>query len=362
MAQNPGMKSLLPLLLRLVRADHAALARQVEYLVVENRMLRDQISGSVRLTDRERARLVRFGLPVGPALRDLISIVKYDTFRRWARGVKRKRQKTKRPPGRPRTAASVEELVVRLARESGWGYARILGELRKLGIKSVSHTTVRNILKRHGIEPAPERRDPLWETFLKRHAETLWACDFFTARVLTARGMRPAWVLAFIHVKTRRVIVTKATFRPGGQWTADAAACLAGEVQKRGMPKPTVVVRDNDSKFGEPFDTELADQGIKAERLPIRAPLCNSHMERWIQSLRRECLDHFIPVGLKHLDHLVSEYLEHYHLERPHQGLGNRLLGDRQRAGHDPPADEGEVVCRVRLGGVLRHYERWRAA
>ncbi len=356
------MMSLLPLLLRLVQADHAALARQVEYLVVENRLLRAQIDGPVRLSERERGRLVRFGTAVGPALKDLISIVRYDTFRRWARGVKRKSRKAKRPPGRPRTAAWVEELVVRLARESGWGYTRILGELRKLGVKSVSHGTVRNILKRHGVEPAPDRRDPLWDTFLRRHAETLWACDFFTTKVLTSRGLRPAWVLAFIHVRSRRVIVTKATFRPTRRWTADAAACLADEVEKQGMPKPTIVVRDNDGKFGGEFDAELAEQGIQGEALPIRAPLCNAHMERWIQSLRRECLDHFIPVGLKHLDHLVSEYLEHYHLERPHQGLGNRLLVDRQAAGHDPPRDEGEVVCRVRLGGVLRHYERRRAA
>jgi putative transposase len=232
------MKSLLPLLLRLVRADHAALARQVEYLVVENRMLRQQIEGPVRLTDRERSRLVRFGTAVGPALKDLIRIVRYETLRRWARGVKRKSRKAKRPPGRPRTAASVEKLVVRLARESGWGYTRILGELGKLGIKSVSHTTVRNILKRHGIEPGPERKDPLWETFLRRHAETLWACDFFTANVLTARGMRPASVLAFIHVKTRRVIVTKATFRPTRHWTADAAACLAEAVGSGVCPGP----------------------------------------------------------------------------------------------------------------------------
>ena len=354
--QNRGMASLLPLL-RLVRADHAALARQVEYLVIENRMLRDRIDGPIRLTERERARLVRFGVAVGPALKDLISIVKYDSFRRWVRGVKRKGRKAKRPPGRPRTAAWVEELVVRLARESGWGYTRILGELRKLGIGSVSHTTVRNILKRHGIEPGPERRDPLWETFLRRHAETLWACDFFTANVLTARGMRPASVLAFIHVKTRRVITTEATFRPTRRWAADAAACFAGAVGEQGLSSPAIVVRDNDSKFGELFDDELAADGIKAERLPIRAPLCNAHMERWMQSLRKECLDHFVPVGLRHLDHLVSEYLEHYHLERPHQGLGNRSL-----TGHDPPGEDGEVVCRVRLGGVLRHYERRSAA
>tara|TARA_R110000782_G_scaffold20675_3_gene55785 strand:- start:18500 stop:19135 length:636 start_codon:yes stop_codon:yes gene_type:complete len=208
------MKSLLPLLLRLVRADHAALARQVEYLVVENRLLRARIDGPVRLTDRERARLVRFGVAVGPALKDLISIVKYDSFRRWTRGVKRKRRRAKRPPGRPRTPASVEALVVRLARETGWGSARILGELRKLGVRSVSQGTVRNILKRNGVEPAPDRRDPLWDTFLRRHAETLWACDFFTTNVLTARGVRPASVLAFIHVKSRRVIATRATFHP----------------------------------------------------------------------------------------------------------------------------------------------------
>jgi transposase InsO family protein len=135
--------------------------------------------------------------------------------------------------------------------------------------------------------------------------------------------------------------------------------CVAQEGE---VASPTFVLRDNDSKLGGGFDAELAGQGIRAEKLPVQAPLCNAHMGRWIQSLRRECLNHFVPVGLRHLDHLISEYLEHYHLERPHQGLGNRLLGERQGAGHDPPRDEGEVVCRVRLGGVLRHYERQSAA
>jgi putative transposase len=136
-----------------------------------------------------------------------------------------------------------------------------------------------------------------------------------------------------------------------------------GEIEKAGLPTPTIVLRDNDSKFGGGFDAELAGQGIRVGRLPVQAPLCNAHMERWIQSLRQECLDHFAPVGLKYLDHLVAEYLEHYHLERPHQGLGNRLLGnDRPTVGHDPPGDEGEVMGRARLGGVLRHYERRPAA
>ena len=133
--------------------------------------------------------------------------------------------------------------------------------------------------------------------------------------------------------------------------------CVAQEGE---VASPTFVLRDNDSKFGGGFDAELAMQGIQAERLPISGPcLCNAHTERWNQPLRRGCLDHFVPVGLKHLNHLVAEYLEHYHSERPHQGLGNRLL-----IGHDPPDDrgEGEVVCHPRLGGVLRHYEGRQAA
>jgi putative transposase len=358
--QTGGMAGLMPLLLRLAGADHAALARQVEYLVVENRILRSKIPGRVRLTERERQRLLRFGRAVGPALADLISVVKYETFRGW---VRRKRQgKAKGRPGRPKTSESVEALIVRIARETGWGSERILGELRKLGVPSVCRTTVRNILKRHGIEPGPQRADPTWDTFLRRHAETLWACDFFMTRVLTERGWKWASVLAFIHVKTRRVIVTKATVQCGPEWSAEVAECVAAEVAKAGLPQPTVMVRDNDSRFGEPFDEALAKQGIRAEVLPVRSPLCNAHMERWIQSLRRECLDQFVPVGLGHLDHLVSEYIEHYHNDRPHQGLGNRLLGDPRTPGHDSPGNEGEVVCHPRLGGVLRHYERQRAA
>lgn len=167
------MASLIPLLLRLARADHAALATQVQYLTVENKILRSKIPGPVRLTEPERRRLIRFGLAAGPAIRDLISVVRYDTFRRWCRGIQKKRTSKSRPPGRPSTEATVRELVVRLARENpNWGYSRILGELRKLGIRSVCRSTVRNILK--------------------RHAETLWACDFFVTRELTPRGWRDA--------------------------------------------------------------------------------------------------------------------------------------------------------------------------
>ena len=207
----------MPLLLRLAGADHAALARQVEYLVVENRILRSKIPGQIRLTERERQRLTRFGRAVGPAMKDLISVVKYKTFVGWL-SPRRRGRKAHCRPGRPRTVESVEQLVIRIARETGWGSERILGELRKLGVRSVCRTTVRNILKRHGIEPAPDRADPTWDTFLRRHAETLWACDFFTTRVLTERGWKWASVLVLVRIQSRKVIVTQATQRPDCQW------------------------------------------------------------------------------------------------------------------------------------------------
>jgi putative transposase len=118
--------------------------------------------------------------------------------------------------------------------------------------------------------------------------------------VLTIRGVRPASVLAFVLVKSRQVIATRAAFHPTRRWTEDAAACVAGEIEEAGLPSPTIVVCDNTRSSGAIFDAELADQGIKAERPPAQAPMCNSHVERWIQSLRQECLDHFDPVGLKH--------------------------------------------------------------
>ena len=306
----------------------------------------------VRLTERERRRLIRFGKPVGPALQHLISIVQYATFRRWVRAGKPRRRK-KIKIGRPPTRKELRELVVRMARDSGWGYRRILGELRKLGIFSISRTTIQTILKQHGIEPAPDRAEPTWDAFLKRHAATLWSCDYFTKRVLTVTGLKTSIVLAFMHMQSRQVIVTRATRHPTRAWVAEVAECFAGQVQARGMPKPTILVRDNDGKFGPEFDEALLRSGIRAQPLPIRAPLMNAHIERWIRSLKDECLNHFMPIGSKHLDYLIAEYIEHYHTERPHQGIGNRTILNR-----GSPRVTGKIECRTRLGGVLRHYQR----
>ncbi|MCW5777083.1 MAG: integrase core domain-containing protein, partial [Phycisphaeraceae bacterium] len=256
--------------------------------------------------------------------------------------------------GRPRKPEEVRALIVRIATETGWGSTRVLGELRKLGITNISRTTVRRILTEHGIDPAPTRRGQSWDEFIKAHAETLWACDFFTKTVWTALGPRVAYVLFFLHIGSRRVIVSEPTTTPTREWTAEQASLFLGQAQADGFQPPGILLRDHDGKFGPAFDSALAGSGCRAKALPVRAPILNAFAERWIQSVKRECLDHIIVFGLGHLAYLITSWVRHYHEERPHQGLDNRLI-----TGPDPPeATVGPIRCRTRLGGVLKSYER----
>ncbi len=344
-----------PLFLRLLDATHRDLARQIQYLRAENRVLRARLPRRVRLEPSEKARLVRLGRPLGLALQSLTSIVRYDTFRRWLRPRVPARRGTRRRPGRPRKPDDLRTLVVRLAREnSSWGYSRILGELRKLGITSIARGTIRTILREHGLEPAPQRNEPTWDQFLAAHAKTLWACDFFTAPVLTWLGPRLCFVLFFLHVQSRRVIVVPACTNPTTAWSAVQAGMFLAEAKRQGFEPPTLLLRDGDGKFGGPFNATLRARGCAPKRLPPRSPLLNAFAERWVRSVRRECLDNFIAFGKRHLDYLVREYLSHYLTERPHQGKGNSVL----TASGVPPPSTGAIVCRRRLGGVLRHYHR----
>lgn len=348
-----------PLYLRLMQATHADLARQVEYLRAENRVLRSKVEGVVRLTPAERRYLIELGRRVGPALRDLISVVHYDTFRRWVRELKGAARR--RRAGRPRKPEAIRQLVIKIGTETGWGYTRIHGELAKLGITDISPTTIGVILREAGLRPRPSRRSGCWDQFIRSHAETLWACDYPSKPVMTLRGIRTCYVLFFLHIKTRTVIACPATDRAGSAWSARQARVFMAEAERRGFEAPGIVIHDNDTKLCGGFDDALRSRGWRPKRIRIRAPKLNGYAERWVGSLKRECLDHFVCFGRKHLDHLVAEYLEHYHAERPHQGIGNRTptrtpAPPPQGAG--PPRIQGEILCRERLGGVLRHYER----
>ena len=217
-------------LLMLAAATDKALPRQVQYLKAENHVLRAKLPKRISVTPAERHRLVQLGKAVGPAIKDLIGIVSPRTFARWAsgedKGTKAARPAQSEQPGksgRPRTPDDLGELVLRLARENGWGYTRILGELKKPGVGKLCRSTVVNILRQAGLDPGPKHGEGTWDEFVKRHARTLWATDFFSKKVWTMAGLVDVFVLFFLHPGSREVFVAGVTAHPDRQWVVRQA-------------------------------------------------------------------------------------------------------------------------------------------
>lgn len=343
-----------PLLFFLARCTRNQLIRNIEFLKAENEMLRKRVPKQhIWLKPHERDRLLTLALAIGPEVKHLISIVSYDTIRRWRR--KACGFIPRGPRGRPKKPDEVRELVVKIARETGWGYTRILGELRKLGVKDISRQTVVNILKEHGHNPFSKRGPGSWDELLKMHAETLWQCDFFSKRVFSRWGFPQLFAMVLINVATRRVWVSPATRNPTEVWVEEQAKAFIDYADSNDL-KVDVVLRDNDQIYKKGFDWVMGEAGIQTKRLALCSPNLNVYVERFIQTLQVECLNHFLVFGEKHFDYLVKEYVEHYHTERPHQGLGNQIVtGEPPPA---PPDSNGDVGCRARLGGLLKHYSR----
>lgn len=340
-----------PLLFRLAQSTHKELARQNQFLKAENEILRSKLPNQIRTTPAERKRLIKLGKALGIALRDLITIVSYSSFLRWLRDEDDKPSKPCKT-GRPATQTDIRQLIVLLATDNNWGYTRIAGELGKLG-HTISRSTVKNILLEAGLDPSPKRSDSTWDTFIKRHRDTLWACDFLSCKVLTKSGFVEYFVLFFIHVSSRQVHVAGITSHPHGAWMAQQARnlCMFYDEQPH---KPIFLMRDGDRKFTAQFDEILKSEPHQVIRLPYRSPNLNAFAERWVQSLKYECLNHFMIFGESHLRYLIDEYVAHYHHERPHQGLGNKPISTSARnAGAN-----GSIRCRERLGGLLKHYFR----
>jgi putative transposase len=358
MSSNPFRR----LLEVLAGSSQADLRRQVQYLKAENEILRARINGPIRVTPTERSRLVRLGRPLGAAIRSLVSIVRPATFLKWMRDASKppKRKYATRKPGRPRTPEQIRKIVLRIARETSFGYVRILGELKKLGIGGVSRSTVVNILKQAELPTGPARGERTWDQFLKSHAKTLWACDFLTLRVLTATGLKFAFALMFVHPKTRRAHVSASTVNPDGAWFTQVVQRFIASLPD-GMAKPKLLLRDRDDKFAAgngAFGSALAQAGISPVRLPHRSPNLNAHVERLIQSIQVECLDHFVILGTGHLDHLMAEYVDYHNRERPHMSLGFATPMGRKPPARAGPVEPREIRCRGRLGGVIKHFYR----
>ena len=339
-----------PLLFVLARCSRNQLIRQVQFLKAENEMLRKRVpKKKIILKPEERQRLIELGQAIGTCIGPFLTIVTFQAYHGWLRKL-RNHVPSKRM-GRPRTPDAKRELIIKIARETKWGYTRILGELRKLGIERISRQTVVNILKAEGLEPGPKRGPGTWDELLKAQAETLWQCDFFSKRILSKLGLPQVFAMVFLNVATRKVWVSPCTAKPTAAWVEQQAQTFLEHAKQENLPV-NLVSRDHDVLYRKGFDECLEKQGVAIRKVIFRSPNLNAFVERFIQSIQVECLNHFLVFGQKHFDFLVREYLEHYHTERPHQGLGNQLVSGQ------PPPSVGELQVRTRLGGLLKHYYR----
>jgi len=340
----------------LARCTENELRRQVELLKVENEILRTRVPKKrIFLKREERERLLKLGAAIGPGVSKLIAIVHRRTYQRWVR--EKTSGKNPKKMGRPRTLESVREIIVRLARQTGWGYGRIFGELKKLWIHSVSQSTVANILKEERVRPRPKRGSGTWDEFLKLHVDTLWQVDFFSKMIWTPTGLQQAFVQAFIHLGSRRVICSPCRFKPDAKWVVSQAHIFIEQAREADL-RIEYLVRDRDGMYVHEFDQVFKDIGCHVKQTAPQAPNQNAFIERWVKSIKFETLNFFIVFGKKHLDYLVSSYLEYYNEVCPHQALDNRPLTGKWPAVDDPLTEGEQIVCHKKLSGLLRHYER----
>jgi hypothetical protein len=337
--------------------DQELLAR-IEYLAAENRILKAQLKGRLKLSDAERAVLAEIGHRLGRRLlAEVANVARPDTILAWYRNLVARKfdgSKARRSIGRPRISREVEQLIVRMAKENrDWGYDRIAGALANLGYE-ICDQTVGNVLQRHGLPPAPERkRTTTWSAFIRTHLALLAGTDFFTAEVLTLGGLVTYYVLLFIHLESRRVDVAGITVHPDEPWMKQMARNVTAEGYGA-LQDCRYLLHDRDTKYTQSFRTIIASGRVDPLVLPARSPNLNAYAERWVRSVKEECLCKVILFGERSLRRALSEYVEHYHAERNHQGKGNVLLFPRSAN----TRRDGPVQCRERLGGLLRYYHR----
>ena len=329
-----------------------------EYLTAENRTLRAQLKGRLRLSDAERATLGEIGHRLGrTALADVANAALPDTILGWYRRLVARKfngSRTCRGVGRPRVTSELEQLIVKMARENpGWGYDRIVGALANLG-HEISDQTVGNILKRHSVPTAPERKHTTnWADFIRAHMAVLTGTDFFSLEVLTLRGLVTYYVLFFIHLESRKVEIAGITRHPDEGWMKQIARNLTMDSWGF-LEHCRYLLHDRDTKYTRSFRAIIECGLVKTLPLPARSPNLNAHAERWVRSVKEECLSRLILFGEASLRRALSEFTMHYHAERNHQGKGNVLLFPVTTDSRHV----GPVQCRERLGGLLRYYHR----
>ena len=358
----------IPIIATITRLLCRELTLQNEYLKAENRILKSKIKKRVVFTDEERRTLVKGALALGKDLmKEVVSIVKPETILAWQRRLEKQKwdysDRRKRNPGRPRIPANIEEIICKMARENMWGYKRIQGELKKLGIK-ISKTSVANILRRNELPPSPERKELTWREFLARHSEVFLCADLFTKEVWTHRGLTTAFVFFVIHLQTRRVLLTRATFSPGSQWLKQQIRHLSWECEDHGIT-PRFFLHDNDACYTVDFDSLLETFNVKAIKTPLQAPNANAHAERFVLSVKNECLNHLLIFGLNRLQYVLDCYACYFNEHRPNQGICNKIPAKYNKTSKQwqgsykfSNVSLKNIVRKDFLGGLLKSYQR----
>lgn len=330
----------------------------IEYLREENRVLREQLGERrLRFTDEQRRRLSAKAKGLGRKILDEVAtIVTPETLLAWHRRLIAQKYDGSghRRLGRPRTSEQMETLVVRMAEENrAWGYRRIQGALFNLG-HDIARSTVADILHRHGIEPAPERsRKTTWKQFLAQHWELLAAADFFTVEAWTRRGLQRFIILFFMELSTRKVEIAGIASNANGLWMGQVGRNLTDTVD--GLLKgKRYLIHDRDPLFTGEFLKILADVGVQSVQLPPRSPNLNAHAERFVRTIKESCLQRLLLFGEQSIRKATTEFVRHYHLERNHQGLENRLIIPEALTS----VRSGGIRRRERLGGLLNYYYR----
>ena len=331
----------------------------IDYLLAENRILRQKLGKSrILLTDQQRRRLAVKGKILGrKMLAQVAGIVTPETILRWHRELVARHwdySKGRQNAGRPAIPQETVDLVVKLAKEnSTWGYKRIQGALANLGTV-ISDTAVANILRAQGMDPAPDRkRQSTWKEFIKVHWEVLASVDFTTIGVWTTKGLVTYYLLFFMNLATRRVHFAGLTVHPDEEWLLQVARNVT-DADVGFLCGKRYLLMDRDRKFSAAFRETLKAVGANPVRLAPQSPNLNAHIERFMRSLKEECLERVIFFGEKSLQSATIAYMEHFLTERNHQGMGNQLLIPSEALGRT----SGEIVSRERLGGLLRFYYR----
>ena len=326
--------------------------RDLELLVLRQQLLvlrRSAPRPRWRVADRLILAALGRKLPAGALL-----LVQPATILGWHRALVHHRWAAfgrRRGPGRPKLPAKCQELVLKLAKENPlWGYERIRGELLKLGLR-VSSTSIRNLLCRHRLPPAPRRAGLTWRRFLQAHGRAILACDYFMVDTVFLKRL---YVLFFLELASRRILFTACSEHVGGAWAAQQARNLAWQLQEAPV-KTRFLIHDRDANFPAGFDAVFRAEGLEVIRTPVRAPNANSRCERWVSSVRRECLDRLLILNRRHLEAVLAEYVEHYNWHRPHRSLGLRPPSGPNVI---PVAIGGEVVRRTRVHGLISEYSR----